>query len=329
MISLAGLAWIGTLVGCPTRDTDTDSTPPATGAGGPVYLVLHLDPGGTEHLDRVDELLMSELPTREVSHRFTVLMTSEWAAHALNERSEAIPMMRQWLDAGHELGWHHHTPGHGAPDGFSVHEDLRNRALCCASRGPSCDVDACDVSDAVALIDELITTELAATLDTLRAGPEDDGGATSYRDEVPADFRYSTTSYPADLGGTEPWSAPEDPTSLHGEPTCLCAPAFPDVRSQGVWALPHAQYDAELSKANAVPLALIEQALDAQSPDDYLGLVWHEDAFVIADQAAHGTVRVRELLDALERRGRVSQTVSSLVAELPAECAPVTADCAG
>ncbi len=304
-----------------------------------VYIVMHLDPqrttsGNWERLRQYFAYVASR-QRAGFDHRLTLMFSPEWSPYILDPSApERLIEASTWSAAGHEFGLHHHTPGHQNPNGFAQDPAYRCPVRCCKYRGPGCDASTCSTDDAVDLVRELVENPaIGQTLHTggaVDCGFPTESGLTFY-EELPGDVVFSTTGYAAD-NDEEGWWEDElgnnDPSTILGRVECFAPPQYPNARSQGVKAIPHAQYFNENNRPDELPLDAVQAALEVAGKNDYIGIVWHEDGYSSADPNDPSAVetaeeqiareRVQALFAEIESRGLASRTVSEIL---------VTPDC--
>lgn len=95
-------------------------------------VALHLDPnspkGGVENATQAHWEALEAFVQAADKHGFklTLLMGADWPKVVMAAPG-GTAKLAQWLNAGHELGFHHHSCGHAHPDGF---RDIQGMNAC-------------------------------------------------------------------------------------------------------------------------------------------------------------------------------------------------------
>ena len=130
-------------------------------------VAIHLDPTGpsvthatAQNWERLTDLMAT---ADSFGHKLTLLMSSDWAdlVAANPVRQTAL---QDWVNNGHQLGFHHHTCGHASPDGY---RDIKNQCRGAEPRG--------SVADAFAQVQDLATDLGLPSIGIAAQGPNTDG----------------------------------------------------------------------------------------------------------------------------------------------------------
>ena len=130
-------------------------------------VAIHLDPTGpsvthatAQNWERLTDLMAT---ADSFGHKLTLLMSSDWAdlVAANPVRQTAL---QDWVNNGHQLGFHHHTCGHASPDGY---RDIKNQCRGAEPRG--------SVADAFAQVQDLATDLGLPSISIAAQGPNTDG----------------------------------------------------------------------------------------------------------------------------------------------------------
>jgi hypothetical protein len=98
------------------------SPPTPTVTSEQVYVVIHCEPHGDEVCGTPGEsqwdTLVEIVTTADAhGHLLTLLMSADWA-ECVSAAPERLLLLKSWLLAGHQLGYHHHDCSHPTPDGY-------------------------------------------------------------------------------------------------------------------------------------------------------------------------------------------------------------------
>ncbi len=153
--------------------TDEGSADRGTGGDTPrAMITIHIDPDGpnqtnatAENWDRLAALVAA---ADAHGHKLTLLMSASWVDVASDPARQAD--LKNWIENGHQLGFHHHTCGHSSPDGYRdvMGERCKNAA------------DLGSVAVAFAKVRDLATamnlpTAPNSNVDTAAQGPNPNG----------------------------------------------------------------------------------------------------------------------------------------------------------
>ena len=130
-------------------------------------VAIHLDPTGpsvthatAQNWERLTDLMAT---ADSFGHKLTLLMSSDWADLVAADpvRQSAL---QNWVNNGHQLGFHHHTCGHASPDGY---RDIKNQCRGAEPRG--------SVADAFAQVQDLASNLGLPSISIAAQGPNTDG----------------------------------------------------------------------------------------------------------------------------------------------------------
>jgi hypothetical protein len=299
-------------------DTAVDTkTPPKSGPI--VYIVIHVDPTGTQPPTTYEQdwekflAFMAEIDGRKKGghdHHLTLLFAPNWGPFILADEGR-VDVVAGWVKDGHELGFHHHTAIHPIPDGFADLPEDRNDDLCCLYQGTDCNISNCTMKDAVSLVEQMITDpRIGGVMRTINGGQlADKKSGKTYYSEYTDSFVLATSGYAEAKGGAwwEDAAGNTDLSKILVSETCLTTETYPNINPAGVRALQHNVYGE--GKPHAFSLKAITDGMDGGGAEDYLGVVFHHHTY--SDNAA----AIQALLTAMDDRNLHSKTVYELLGD--------------
>ena len=253
-----------------------DASVPAARA----IIALHIDPNGptrgVQNATPANWASIVNFVAAADRHGFklTLLMGADWPAVARAEPN-GVERVAEWINNGHQLGFHHHSCGHTNPDGF---RDVTGRDRCAGETERGSVRDA--FAEVVALSESAVAAgadPMQAVVDTAAQGPNDGNAYRSVEWQPTA--RYATGPLHDNTDGhddhrflTVPRCTTDYGNSYGAEPVTYRVPE-----------LGHAQLDVgafvELQSANNLEALEGEADLlisgDHQESEAVLGVVLH------------------------------------------------------